>query len=156
MIEAGDLELDVAAHVVRRDGAEVHLTPTEFDLLKALMVNRGRLMTHAALLKEVWGPAYAEDVATLRTHMANLRRKVEPRDGPTASTRSRASATASAALNPQPSRNLDARSRTFTALHAPGDHDSCHRRNDRLRDRWCRSRFTYRCILPLRLFATRE
>ena len=45
------------------------------------MVNRGRLMTHAALLKEVWGPAYADDVATLRTHMANLRRKVEGGDG---------------------------------------------------------------------------
>ena len=78
MIEVGDLELDIAAHVVRRDGVEVHLTPIEFDLLKALMVNRGRLMTHTALLKEVWGPAYADDVATLRTHMANLRRKVEP------------------------------------------------------------------------------
>ena len=58
--------------------AELHLTPTEFDLLKALMSNRGRLMTHAALLTQVWGPAYAEDVATLRTHIANLRRKVEP------------------------------------------------------------------------------
>jgi two-component system KDP operon response regulator KdpE len=82
VIEAGDLALDVAAHVVRRRGVDVHLTPTEFGLLKALMVNRGRLMTHAALLKDVWGPAYVEDVATLRTHMANLRRKVEPRKGP--------------------------------------------------------------------------
>ena len=82
VIEAGDLALDVAAHVVRRRGVEVHLTPTEFGLLKALMVNQGRLMTHAALLKDVWGPAYFEDVATLRTHMANLRRKVEPRKGP--------------------------------------------------------------------------
>jgi two-component system KDP operon response regulator KdpE len=77
VIEAAGLELDVAAHTVRRDGNEVHLTPTEFELLRALMTNRGRLMTHAALLKEVWGPAYVEDVATLRTHMANLRRKVE-------------------------------------------------------------------------------
>ena len=81
VIEVGDLALDVAAHIVRQRGAEVHLTPTEFGLLRTLMVNRGRLMTHAALLKEVWGPAYAEDVATLRTHMANLRRKVEPRNG---------------------------------------------------------------------------
>ena len=46
------------------------------------MTNRGRLLTHAALLKEVWGPAYADDVATLRTHVANLRRKVEQEDGP--------------------------------------------------------------------------
>ena len=46
------------------------------------MTNSGRLLTHAALLKEVWGPAYADDVATLRTHVANLRRKVEAEDGP--------------------------------------------------------------------------
>ena len=82
LIAVDGIELDVAAHIARRDGAEVHLTPTEFDLLRTLMVNRGRLMTHASLLKEVWGPAYADDVATLRTHMANLRRKVEARDGP--------------------------------------------------------------------------
>ena len=80
VIVVDGLELDVAAHVARRDGAEVHLTPTEFDLLRTLMVNRGRLMTHASLLKEVWGPAYADDVATLRTHMANLRRKIEAGD----------------------------------------------------------------------------
>jgi two-component system KDP operon response regulator KdpE len=42
------------------------------------MRNRGRLLTHRALLTEVWGPAYADDVLTLRTHVANLRRKVEP------------------------------------------------------------------------------
>ena len=42
--------------VVRRDGAEVHLTPTEFDLLRTLMSNRGRLMTHGTLLTQVWGP----------------------------------------------------------------------------------------------------
>ena len=65
------------------DGGEVHLTPIEFDLLRTLMSNRGRLLTHSALLTQVWGPAYAEDVATLRTHIANLRRKVEP-DGKTA------------------------------------------------------------------------
>ena len=78
LLRAGGLELDIASHAVRLDGGEVHLTPTEFNLLKALMSNRGRLMTHAALLTQVWGPAYAEDVATLRTHIANLRRKVEP------------------------------------------------------------------------------
>jgi two-component system KDP operon response regulator KdpE len=78
VMRAEGLELDVPAHVVRRDGAEVHLTPIEFDLMRALMSNRGRLMTHGALLTEVWGPAYADDVATLRTHVANLRRKVEP------------------------------------------------------------------------------
>jgi two-component system KDP operon response regulator KdpE len=78
VLRVGSLELDLAAHVARLDGEEVHLTPIEFNLLKALMTNRGRLMTHGALLVAVWGPAYAEDVAVLRTHIANLRRKVEP------------------------------------------------------------------------------
>jgi two-component system KDP operon response regulator KdpE len=78
LLRADGLELDLAAHAVRLDGDEVHLTPIEFDLLRTLMANRGRLLTHSALLIDVWGPAYAEDVATLRTHIANLRRKVEP------------------------------------------------------------------------------
>jgi two-component system KDP operon response regulator KdpE len=78
VLRAEGLELDLSAHVVRRDGQEVHLTPIEYGLLTALMTNRGRLMTHRALLVEVWGPAYADDTATLRTHIANLRRKIEP------------------------------------------------------------------------------
>ncbi len=64
--------------MVRRDGDEVHLTPIEFDLLRVLAGNRGRLMTHRALLTEVWGPGYADDTQVLRTHIANLRRKIEP------------------------------------------------------------------------------
>jgi two-component system KDP operon response regulator KdpE len=82
VLSADGLELDIAAHVVRVDGAEVHLTPIEFDMLKTLMENRGRLMTHSALLTAVWGQSYAEDVATLRTHIGNLRRKVERPEGP--------------------------------------------------------------------------
>ena len=66
---------------MRVDGEEVHLTPIEFDLLRALARNRGRLLTHRALLVEVWGPEYADDTAVLRTHIANLRRKIEPRGG---------------------------------------------------------------------------
>ena len=81
VVEVDGLELDLAAHVVRRDGSELHLTPIEFDLLRALMTNRGRLLTHSALLRQVWGAAYADDVATLRTHMSNLRRKIERPDG---------------------------------------------------------------------------
>jgi two-component system KDP operon response regulator KdpE len=77
-IQAGGLEIDVAAHAVRRDGADVHLTPIEFDLLRTLARQRGRLMTHRTLLTEVWGPAYADDTQVLRTHIANLRRKIEP------------------------------------------------------------------------------
>ena len=62
-------------------GEEVHLTPIEFDLLRALMRNRGRLMTHRMLLREVWGPAYEDDTQVLRVHVANLRRKIEREPG---------------------------------------------------------------------------
>jgi len=77
-IEVDGLEIDLAARVVRRDGDAVHLTPIEFDLLRALARNRGRLMTHRKLLAEVWGPEYVEDIQPLRTHIARLRAKIEP------------------------------------------------------------------------------
>ena len=76
VLRADGLELDLAAHTVRIDGAEVHLTPIEFKLLRVLARNRGRLMTHRALLIDVWGPEYANDVQVLRVHIANLRRKL--------------------------------------------------------------------------------
>ncbi len=82
MIEADGLQVDLAARVVRRDGEEIHLTPTEFDLLRTLARNRGRLVTYRELLIAVWGPAYADDTQVLRTHVANLRRKIEPQEGP--------------------------------------------------------------------------
>jgi two-component system KDP operon response regulator KdpE len=77
VIAVGDIEIDLAAHQVRQAGEPVHLTKTEFDLLRVLAVNRGRLMTHRALLFEVWGPGYENDKQVLRVHMANLRRKVD-------------------------------------------------------------------------------
>jgi two-component system KDP operon response regulator KdpE len=77
-IEAEGLEIDLAARVVRRNGEPVHLTPIEFDLLRALARNRGRLMTHRKLLAEVWGPEYVDDIQPLRTHIARLRAKIEP------------------------------------------------------------------------------
>jgi two-component system, OmpR family, KDP operon response regulator KdpE len=82
VIEADGLELDLGARAVHRDGEPVHLTPTEFELLRVLAQNRGRLMTHRALLVEVWGVEYEDDVQVLRAHVANLRRKIEPGDGP--------------------------------------------------------------------------
>jgi two-component system KDP operon response regulator KdpE len=78
VVQADGLEVDLAARSVRRGEEEIHLTPIEFDLLRVLVRNRGRLLTHRALLQEVWGPAYAEDVPTLRTNIARLRRKIEP------------------------------------------------------------------------------
>ena len=77
-IAVDGLEIDLAARAVRREGAEVHLTPTEYELLRTLVRNRGRLLTHRMLLTEVWGPQYADDTRVLRTHVANLRRKIEP------------------------------------------------------------------------------
>ncbi len=82
VIRAEGLEVDLAARVVRRDGKEVHLTPTEFDLLRVLATNRGRLVTYRELLTSVWGHAYSDDTQVLRGHVANLRRKIEPPDGP--------------------------------------------------------------------------
>jgi len=79
-IEVEGLIIDLAAHTVEVEGEEVHLTPTEYGLLRHLALNRGRLLTHRALLTEVWGPGYADDTQVLRTHVANLRRKIETPD----------------------------------------------------------------------------
>jgi two-component system, OmpR family, KDP operon response regulator KdpE len=83
-IAVNGLEVDLSARIVRRDGQTVHLTPIEFELLRVLVRNRGRLMTHRKLLAEVWGPEYVDDIQPLRTHIARLRAKVEPnrRDSP--------------------------------------------------------------------------
>src|ERR1700733_12129718 len=62
------LEIDLAARLVRRDGEPIHLTPIEFDLLRALARNRGRLMTHRKLLVEEWGPDYVDAVQPVRNH----------------------------------------------------------------------------------------
>ncbi|MGA9859234.1 MAG: response regulator transcription factor [Solirubrobacteraceae bacterium] len=78
LITAGDLSVDLASRVVTLAGREVHLTPTEFDLLRLLIRNRGRLITHRELLTSVWGTGYADDTQVLRAHIANLRRKIEP------------------------------------------------------------------------------
>ena len=80
-VEAGGLVVDLAAHAVWVDGEEVRLTPTEFSLLRVLVLNRGLLMTHRQLLTEVWGPQYADATPVLRTHIANLRSKLQSGDG---------------------------------------------------------------------------
>jgi two-component system KDP operon response regulator KdpE len=79
-IVAEGLEIDLPGRIVRRDGEPVHLTPTEFELLRELAQNRGRLMTHRSLLVAVWGVEYEDDVQDLRAHVANLRGKIEPAD----------------------------------------------------------------------------
>lgn len=81
LITADGLKVDLARRTVYQGAEEIHLTPTEFDLLRMLVRNRGRLMTHRDLLTGVWGPGYADDPQVLRAHIANLRRKIEPSAG---------------------------------------------------------------------------
>jgi two-component system KDP operon response regulator KdpE len=76
-VEAGPLVVDFAGHSVSVNGVDVHLTPTEFSLLRVLVLNRGLLITHRQLLTEVWGPEYADATPVLRTHIANLRAKLQ-------------------------------------------------------------------------------
>jgi two-component system, OmpR family, KDP operon response regulator KdpE len=77
-IEVGDLHVDLADRRVSQDGNDVHLTPIEFDLLRVLAQNRGRLVTHRQLLPEVWGPSYENETHYLRVHVAHIRAKIEP------------------------------------------------------------------------------
>jgi two-component system, OmpR family, KDP operon response regulator KdpE len=77
VIEVGALAIDLPHRVVTAAGSEVHLTPTEFDLLKELALAEGRPLTHKMLLRKVWGPGYAQEMQLLRTHMGRLRDKLE-------------------------------------------------------------------------------
>ena len=77
VVTAGDLRIDLADRRVLRDGAEVHLTPTEWALVEQLARHRGRLVTQRQLLQAVWGPRYETETNYLRVHMANVRRKLE-------------------------------------------------------------------------------
>lgn len=72
-----DLTVDFSRRLVTLAGQEVHLTPTEYDLLRELIANAGKVMTHHMLLSRVWGPASAEDTSYLRTYVNQLRKKLE-------------------------------------------------------------------------------
>ena len=77
VVKAGEFEVDLAARIVRRNGEEVRLTRTEYDLLRALAVNANKVMTHRQLLQSVWGPEYGDEAEYLRTFVKQLRRKLE-------------------------------------------------------------------------------
>jgi two-component system KDP operon response regulator KdpE len=77
LIKAGLLSIDLAWHVVTRDGADVKLTATEFKLLAYLAANRGRVLTHKSILTHVWDPADADHTEYLRVYMRQLRKKLE-------------------------------------------------------------------------------
>ena len=78
IFQAGALSIDYDRHRVLRDGVEIRLTPKEFDLLSLLARNHDRVLTHRAILKEVWGPNAVEQPEHLWTLVAQLRRKIEP------------------------------------------------------------------------------
>jgi two-component system KDP operon response regulator KdpE len=78
VVDAHDFEIDLAARIVRRNGDEVRLTRTEYDLLRALAVDVGKVLTHRHLLQAVWGPEYGDETEYLRTFVKQLRRKLEP------------------------------------------------------------------------------
>ena len=77
IFRAGKIEVDVSARIVSKNGAEVKLTPTEYALLRLLVVHAGKVLTHRHLLTEVWGPKAAEQTQYLRVHIAHLREKLE-------------------------------------------------------------------------------
>ena len=81
VVTAGELVIDIARRRVSLAGAEVALTPTEFDILAFLARNAELVVTQKMILEHVWGPEWAEDAQTLRVHVSNLRKKIEPRAG---------------------------------------------------------------------------
>ena len=78
VVQVGELEIDLADRRVTRAGAEVHLTPIEFELVRVLAQHHGRLVTHRQLLHDAWGPEYTAETQYLRVHIAHIRSKLEP------------------------------------------------------------------------------
>lgn len=82
VVTVGDVEIDLASRGVTKGGELVHLTPTEFALLHEFATNPGVLLTHATLLRRVWGPGYETQTEYTRVYVARLRAKLEDSDGP--------------------------------------------------------------------------
>jgi two-component system, OmpR family, KDP operon response regulator KdpE len=76
-VALGDLVVDLAARTVRRGEESVHLTPIEWELLRTLLTQSGRTLTHRQLFTAVWGRSFGDPQQYLRVHIANLRRKIE-------------------------------------------------------------------------------
>jgi len=77
VFHCGPLQVDLSGRLVTLKGKEIKLTPTEYSLLRLLVRNAGKVVTHRQILKEVWGPNYAEQTHYLRVYMAHLREKLE-------------------------------------------------------------------------------
>jgi two-component system KDP operon response regulator KdpE len=78
VVEVGELQLDLEKRLVTMAGRAVSLTPIEYDLLRLLAENEGKLLTHPTILREIWGPAYGEESNYLHVYVSHLRRKIEP------------------------------------------------------------------------------
>jgi two-component system KDP operon response regulator KdpE len=78
VLEVGPIRLDLDKQSVTVDGRAVHLTPHEYRILRLLALNPGKLLTHRAILQEVWGPAYGAESNYLHVYVSQLRRKLEP------------------------------------------------------------------------------
>jgi two-component system KDP operon response regulator KdpE len=78
VLEIGELRIDRERRTVTMGGEPVSLTPTEWDLLRLLAENEGKLLTHPAILRAIWGPAYREESNYLHVYVSHLRRKIEP------------------------------------------------------------------------------
>jgi len=78
VLTVGELELDLEKRELRSAGKPVHLTPHQFELLRLLALNEGKLLTHRTILQEVWGPGYGDESNLLHVHVSQLRRKIEP------------------------------------------------------------------------------
>jgi len=77
-LQVDQLLVDLAHRRVTLAGVEISLTPTEYDLLRLLVQNRGKVLTHRQILRQVWGPTYESETHLLCVNISNLRRKIEP------------------------------------------------------------------------------
>jgi two-component system KDP operon response regulator KdpE len=82
VVVAGDVEIDLASQQVTRKGQPIHLTPTEFALLRELATHQGKLLGHAHLLRRVWGPGYETETEYVRVYVRRLRAKLEGEGDP--------------------------------------------------------------------------
>ena len=77
ILQVGGLQMDISRRIVTVNDNQISLTPTEYDILRLLMQNAGKVITHHHLLRQVWGTAYESEMHILRVNISNLRRKIE-------------------------------------------------------------------------------
>jgi two-component system KDP operon response regulator KdpE len=78
ILKVDDLQMDLSRRLVTVNENQISLTPTEYDILRLLLQNAGKVITHRHLLKQIWGTAYESEMHMLRVNISNLRRKIEP------------------------------------------------------------------------------